>query len=43
MTVMVNIATMVTFSCLKILFHALKMCKKGASGNGREVFTLRLE
>ena len=37
MIVTVNIATMDTFSCLRILFHALKICKKRAYGNGREV------
>ena len=37
MIVIVNIATKDTPSCLKILFHALKISKKRAYGNGREV------
>ena len=36
MIVIVNIAIMDTFSCLKILFHALKINKKRVYGNGRE-------
>ena len=37
MIVIVNIATMDTFSCLKTLFHAIQISKKRACGNGREV------
>ena len=37
MIVIANIASMDTFSCLKILFHVLKICRKRAYENDREV------
>ena len=37
MIVTINIATMSTFSCLKILFQVSKIRKKRLYGNGREI------
>ena len=37
MIVIVNIATMATFSCYKILFLGLKIRKKKVYGNGKKI------
>ena len=37
MIVIVNIATIVTFSCLKILFSGLKIREKRVYGNDRKI------